>query len=643
MRAGGENRLRLGAAPTRLHRVRSSSTARLVAAVLTVLPVIHPLLRPALGPPSHLLWFTHVFPVAWATYVWGVRGGTLSIAASVLSVVAGESTFGAGYGVPADNATRWALALAVAITELLVSAFARWIRSAEREGADLAGLAVTALDTSPDAVVLLDGRQRVSYANDVAQSLFGGDADPVVGRPLETLLDDARLVREITASAGGQWDGVARAGTGRPFPAQFRCSPVNDQTGNAMAWLVTIHDRTEELQHEESDRRNQALSELGTVVAGVAHELNNPLTTVTTYAELLGDQNASLPTDVREAVDAMAHEAKRAGGIVRQLLQRVRKSSDKRTGLDLSHVVQTVLKARAPQFAAHSIRAVARLDASLPPVLGSAGEIEQILVNLVANAQYAMHKARGGGELVVRAARGDGGVDVVVEDDGPGIPADVLPRMFEPFFSTKGADGNGLGLAIARRIARAHGGDLTVTNRPEGGARFVLRLPEAPSAQSPHQTPAQGPMSPIRRDLAVLVVDDEPGIRGSLTKFLARRGYRVAAAEGVEQARLLLTSERFDALLCDVHLGGQSGLDLYRSVTTDRPDLAGRWVFMTGDGLGSDVATFLEDTRSLHVSKPFELADILEAIERAAGPDPLPVAVVGLASSGNGAGPHDAL
>jgi two-component system NtrC family sensor kinase len=260
------------------------------------------------------------------------------------------------------------------------------------------------------------------------------------------------------------------------------------------------------------------------------------------------------------------------------------------------------------------------LQAELPPVAGKPTEVEQIVANLLANAEEAMYSAHGGGALKVETRLEGEALILIVQDDGPGIPADVLPRIFEPFFTTKGERGTGLGLAIARRIAREAGGDLEAGNAPTSGARFVLRLPVAVPGVSSGKAPSvaqKGPPLPPapKSRLQILVVDDEPHIRGALGRFLERQGHRVVLASDFSEAVKSIEAFGFDAILCDVHLPGGTGMKLYTFLRSRRAELRCRFVLMTGDTLGGDVAAFLARHRIPYLAKPFELSEVSRVLD----------------------------
>lgn len=609
---------------------------------LVVLPVFHPLLRPQLGDP-HLLWFTHVFPVAMASYLYGLRGFLTAILLSVIAVVAGESSFGAGYGVPADAATTWSLGLAVGATESLAGAFALWVRRGEAERGRLERLTVAGLDAAQEAVLLLDPEGRVQYANSAARGMLSVARQDLHGRSFWSFLVSEKGDAAFEPLDDDRRTVLVQSMAGRVFPAELRTSGVRGADGKTVAWLVAARDCSEELRNEEARRREQALRELGSLVAGIAHELNNPLTSVVTYSEILAQEGEGLPPEAKEAAEILAHEGRRAARIARQLLDKVRKREGHLEEFDLNRVADEAVRARRARFAAHGITVICELDRGLPPVRGKPNEVEQIAANLLANAEDAMYTAHGGGLLKVRTELEHGFAVLVVEDDGPGIPAELLPRIFEPFFTTKGDRGTGLGLAIARRIAREAGGDLEAENAENRGARFILRLPVAdPDGSSDKAAGASEEALPApptaRSQLRVLVVDDEPHIQRALKRFLERQGHQVVLASDFPEAVKLIEEAGLDAILCDVHLPGGTGMELYTVLRSLRPELCCRFVLMSGDVLGFEVAAFLARHRTPHLAKPFELSEVSRLMGSLVAEPECPEAEEQAAESGGVAG-----
>lgn len=596
----------------------------MVAAALAILlvPVLHPLLRPTIGAPSHLLWFAHILPVALVAYDFGLRGAVVTTAASILWVAGGERLFGAGYGIGADEATILALSTAVGLTNGLVAGFALLVRAEQARRRDLAKLVTAALSASPEAVIVLDEELRIQYANEAARRLFDARPGQLVGSPFDRLLNEAaesQATRLLMADARAPVQMVARTTTGRPFPAELSASPVRDGRRAPIACLVTVRDQSERLRREQSDHRTQSLTELGATIASIAHELNNPLAAVAAYAELLGETRG-VTGQIADDVQTIAHEARRAAGIARQLLNLVRRGERPRQTASLNQVVQRALKAKAASFAAHGIQVGFAPDAALPPVSVVPEEVEQVLVNLLTNAEQAMHAAHGRGHLRVATRSAGDAVEVAIADDGPGIAPEHLSRLFDAFFTTKAVGvGTGLGLSIARRIARDHGGDLLAASTPGSGATFTLRLPTAAaSVGPPAPTRATSPRVLGGSGKRVLIVDDEPAVRQSVKRILQRQGVDALAVADPDAALQQLASGTFDLVLCDVHLGDRSGVELYQTAVRQQPDLRGRFVFMTGDVLSLDLREFFAATGSPHLAKPFELVELLERVEQVA-------------------------
>ncbi|MFQ6047013.1 MAG: ATP-binding protein [Gemmatimonadales bacterium] len=587
--------------------------------MLALLPLSHPIFRPLLGAPSHLLWFAHVFPVALASYVWGMRGAGVSVVASVLAVTAGEATFGAGYWVAADLATVLALGVSVGITEMLLAGFALWVRAAERQRQQLERVAATALDSARDAAFLLNSDLRVWYANEVSRQLFAAEGNELRGTRIDELVDEPEQVDGLFRR--GTSDCVSIVGRGRGgrcFPAELCVSPVPDaENENGGRWYVTVRDRSEEIKQEEKERRARALQQLGAVTAAIAHELNNPLTSVAAYSELLEAQAGGLPPEIADSVAALAQEGRQAARIARQLLDRVKHGGSDYVRLDLNEVILRTLRSQTRQLAAHGVTVDSRLEDDPLPVRGNAGELQEILVNLVANAVQAMDEASHGGRLRVQSASTNGHAEIVVADSGPGIPESIVGHIFDPFFTTKGDKGTGIGLALSRRIARAHGGDLVASNLPEGGAQFRLTLPIARSRASGSSEvvksdPGRSEPPPGTR---VLLVDDEERILRSLGRLLQLRGFPTETAGRVAEAREKLAQHEYDVVVCDVHMPEETGFDLYE--TMREKGYAAAFVLITGDVLGPDVERFLAETGSLHVAKPFEVSEIIAALGEA--------------------------
>ncbi|MBI4512871.1 MAG: PAS domain-containing protein [Gemmatimonadetes bacterium] len=412
-------------------------------------------------------------------YQLGHRAGLVGVVASVGAVWAGESLFGAGYGAAASISTRGALAVAVGSTDLLVWGLALWIHRIEAQRNQLARAVVAALAASPDAVLLVDPQGRVVAANESARRLFRATASGLFGLPMGHLIPDVDGRPDALQRLVDYHDPVTAVRVdGSTFLGEVVTTRLCDDRGVPCGWMVAVRDATEQIRRSEEERRTRALTEIGQVIAGIVHELNNPLTSLLAHAELL--RMSDLPADARESVDAMEHATRRAASVARQLLDRTRRPERCSVRVSLADVARSVLRSRSASLAARRIRVVTRFEPDIPEAIADRESLEQAVANLVVNAEQAMHGAAGGGTLRVEVYEDGATVVLAVADDGPGVPARERERIFEPFFTTKPVgEGTGLGLAVARRSVRECGGDLVLADGGERGARFEIRFPAA--------------------------------------------------------------------------------------------------------------------------------------------------------------------
>ena len=350
------------------------------------------------------------------------------------------------------------------------------------------------------------------------------------------------------------------------------------------------------------------LKALGTLLSGMAHELNGPLSTVMLSAQLLQRQPA-LPDAIRERVDAIEGECERAARIVRELLVFARRKAPERRQSDLNDVVRAALTLQAPDLQLAGIRVATVLE-PLPTIWADAHQLQQVLLNLLTNATHAIKSTGRGGMVIVRSAEGPHGVTLVVEDDGPGIPLECLGRVFDPFFTTKNVgEGTGLGLSLCIGIVEAHGGRMTAENIPGSGARFTIRLPFGPAA-AVEETPIAVPPPPGAR---ILLVDDEAALRKVLADGLTGLGHRVTEAAAGDTAIRLVERGTYDVVLLDLMLPGIDGMDVWHWVQGHQPSLAERVVFMTGDIRPASQQFVRESGRPL-LNKPLAMDRVAQVV-----------------------------
>jgi two-component system NtrC family sensor kinase len=374
----------------------------------------------------------------------------------------------------------------------------------------------------------------------------------------------------------------------------------------------------------ESERalaHREKLQALGQLISGVAHELANPLTAMIARAALI--QTVRTLEAARSHAEIIEQQGHRATQIVRNLSSFARRRAGSRAAVSLNDVVTTVVEMHGYQLEANQVSLALDLAPAMPPVGGDQHELEQVVLNLVMNAQHAMVNANGRGRLVVRTVVEGDVARLTVQDDGPGIPADVLDQIFKPFFSTKGEAGTGLGLAIVKDLVTRHGGRISVHTELGAGTSMVVELPVL-RADAAKPAPAAAPPAPVcpaspRARGLLLVVDDEPDIGDLIADLVRRRGYEAVLASSAAAALEILRTREVRGILTDMRMPGMSGEQLWQQLCQEWPSLARRTIFMTGDHAKPETTALLEATAQPCLTKPFrpdELDEALAALER---------------------------
>jgi two-component system NtrC family sensor kinase len=385
--------------------------------------------------------------------------------------------------------------------------------------------------------------------------------------------------------------------------------------------LIVARDISGERELRARLLETERLAAIGELVAGVAHEVNNPLGSISAFAQLLL-RDPTLAGEHRDSIEVIRSETQRASQVVRDLLAFARRAPAERSAVDINELVERSLRLRGFQVTSARVQLVTELDSQVPAIEADSRQLQQVILNLVTNAIQAM-APRGGGTLTVRTITNDDAtVSIEVGDTGPGVPAHARAHIFEPFFTTKPeGEGTGLGLSVSYGIVASHGGEIRVADQPPGtGATFVVTLPVGGRVMPLRRSgdmPAIAPLSPLsgRR---LLVVDDEPSLRAGLEAFGRMRGIEVVAAESGPVGLAAANAQRFDAVVCDLRMPGMDGIAFHEELRRSHPALADRTVFVTGDVV--DVSQRLGPaSRQPTVAKPFtfeRLEETLAAVMR---------------------------
>ncbi len=500
-------------------------------------------------------------------------------------------------------------------------------------------------ESSPDALIVQSVDEVVVDANPAAVRLYG---EPLIGQPVDRL-----VVEDPTAPNLGvvnplgftQYTGIGRRLDGSTFPEEVDLRPI--EIAGVPRTLVIVRDLTERSRMQGELVQAQKMEAIGLLVAGVAHELNNPLAAIVGFSHLIRTDPA-LPPDLRHQAELLVQEANRTRNIVQNLLDFARQSPPERIETDLGPLVESVMSLQSYILSRNSLTVEVDIPDDIPRLSIDRSQIQQVLVNLTVNAAQAISELGRPGTIRIQARTGmseDGPtVRIAISDDGPGVAPTMRDRLFVPFVTSKQpGEGTGLGLSVSFGIVAGHGGTLRHEPNPGGGAVFVMELPtgrtiidgagavDGPRSSPPPPVtpspPTSGaatagaattgarPPTDAGRD-RILVLDDEPSIREFLARVLSRSGYEPVLAMTGQAALDIVTAEPPAAILCDHRMAGMTGTEFYDAVVLGNPELGRRFAFMSGDVLNPELRRFAGEHGVQLLAKPFDIAAVAAVVER---------------------------
>jgi PAS domain S-box-containing protein len=382
---------------------------------------------------------------------------------------------------------------------------------------------------------------------------------------------------------------------------------------------ITEHEKDEEekRQLEQKAQIASRLASVGEMAAGIAHEINNPLTGVIGYAQLLVDRE-DVPSDIRRDLAAIDDGAQRVAGIVSRLLTFSRQTKLERRLVDINELIESTLALRDYHLRVNNIKVVTRLAPDLPETVADPGQFQQVFLNLIVNAETEMRLAHDKGKLTITTEKSDNTIKICFKDNGPGIKPQFMNRIFDPFFTTREVgQGTGLGLSLSYGIVAEHKGKIYAESKPGKGATFVVELPIVTEVE-PLKLPEPVVEEPEKAVKAkILVVDDEQVVRDLVKRVLAGEGYEVDTVDNADDALKEIEGKRYNLILLDVKMPGISGVELYGSIQKIARSLARRVVFITGDVMAADTEKFLSGTKAPHIAKPFNAEQLRREVKRA--------------------------
>jgi PAS domain S-box-containing protein len=493
----------------------------------------------------------------------------------------------------------------------------------------------TLIEKAPIAIdISRDGK--VLYANKkLVELMRESNPEKNVGRPVTDffvpeLREESQTRSKLHSSglpAPENFESKLQREDGSQIPVQIQRSQL--QLSDGMANIAFITDITERKdaenkrhQIEEKAQITSRLASVGEMAAGIAHEINNPLTAVLGFSQIILE-GKNVPEDIRENITIIANESQRVANIVRRLLTFARQTKPVKTSVNLNEVIDNTLKLRQYVLKTANISAITNYDPELPCLVVDPGQMQQVFLNLIVNAEQAMKKAHGKGILKITTEKKDNYIRISFRDDGPGITKENMGHLFEPFFTTKDiGEGTGLGLSLSRSIILEHGGKMRVESESGLGATFIVELPVVDAAPpGPENACAITEIQPSpEKSGRILVVDDEPGIRALLEKVLTQIGYIVDTITNPKIVKDKLNAgERYDAILLDIRMPGMSGTELYSHIIENMPVLKGKIIIITGDVMGPDIKDFLTKNNLPYLVKPFDIKLLKEKINEIIG------------------------
>jgi signal transduction histidine kinase/CheY-like chemotaxis protein len=495
----------------------------------------------------------------------------------------------------------------------------------------------TVLDSVAVGVVLLDPAGRIRFSNARFGQLFGLGA-----RRLEESSDFEEMQEWIGQRFHdpsvflAPWKSYA-SGAGEPGHDELELTrpvrrvierfyrPVLDARGRQLGWSELYSDVTGERQIQAKFLQTEKMAALGQLVSGIAHELNNPLTAIMGYARLLLGHRLE-PAQLSEA-ERVYQQAERARRIVKNLLYFARENKPQRSRVDLNEIVERTVALRSYEFKVENIQVQTELDPNLPETMADPFQLQQVILNLLVNAEQALLESRGHGRVHVRTNhltlrsphRSASRIFLEVSDDGPGIPPMIASRIFDPFFTTKPPGvGTGLGLSIVYGIVQQHGGEVTFENQAGSGVKFLVELPVAPV---PAANRAAALAHPAERPAAVsagriLVVEDEPTVAQLIVDVLREEGHQAEAALDSQEALTRISRGQFDLIICDLRMPRLDGPAFYDALVRAGSPVRDKILFTTGDTLAPRTIEFLELNGFPYLAKPFLVEELKLAVNR---------------------------
>ncbi len=488
---------------------------------------------------------------------------------------------------------------------------------------------VRALANSTDCIALVDLGKGMEFVNEAFLRTFGYAWDEVKGKSVDFLWSPklgTGVPEQIRLEAAGRgWKGEVRAlrRNGEEFPFYLSLASARDRKNQPVALVLIGRDTSQEKRLQLQLIQSEKMVTMGELISGIAHELNNPLTSVLGFAQV-GLMENGLSPKAEHVLRVIERESLRASKIIGNLLAFARQHKPAKVPTDLHALLDAALAIRDYQLRINCVAVTRSYEPNLPRVLADPHQLQQVFLNLILNAEQAILEVRGRGRLTIESKLAPPErlhscpkvVSIAFTDDGIGIPEENLRKIFDPFFTTKPVGkGTGLGLSVSYAIIAEHGGQIFAKSEPGAGTTFYIELPIPEKTPSPLIMPASRELaecSPAK----ILVVEDETEIAEIVQAVLKRDHHQVDWASNGEEALTRLEAKEYDALITDIKMPLLDGVRLHQIVAERWPALLRRIIFMTGDTVSGDTQRFLQQTGSPSLSKPFTIEALLTAVRQ---------------------------
>jgi PAS domain S-box-containing protein len=467
----------------------------------------------------------------------------------------------------------------------------------------------------------------ITFVNDSMCRILGYGNEEMIGTNYRRYVGEEKA-RQIYKDANGvyrtgkparwfSWEFLTKSGEARFIEASI--APRLNAQGEVIGFRGIFNDVTEREAIEQQVLMTSKLASIGELASGVAHELNNPLTGVMGYAQLLVDSK-NVPPEVKSDLNKVYQESQRAAKIVQNLLSFARRRKPEKSYFDVNELVQKTLDLRSYELKTSNIRVDVNLEPGPPEIKADYYQIQQVILNIIINAEQALTETGRRGKITVTTSAVEDCIRISIADNGPGIPKENISRIFDPFFTTKEVGkGTGLGLSVCHGIVTAHGGNIYVESEEGKGSEFIIDLPIAVAEETDVGDGAAAvenkPQYRRKASENILIIDDESGVRDVLTRVFSETGYRTDSASDAKRALTKLNKNGYDLFIIDLKLPRVSGMRLYEIMKERYPSSVEKVMFITGDAITPSTQDFLDSAGRPYLTKPFNPKVAVELVE----------------------------